>query len=49
MRGPNVTVTKYPAPRAGERPDHVAVGWKTYVASLGSLDCLAQVIDDNIR
>jgi hypothetical protein len=49
MRGPNVTVTIYPAPRPGERPDHVSIGWKTYVASLGSLDCLARVIDDNLR
>jgi hypothetical protein len=49
LRGPNVTVTIYPAARAGERADHVAVGWKTYVASLGTLDCLARVIDDNLR
>ena len=34
--------------RAGEREDHVAVGWKTYVYSLGSLDCLAAVLDDNL-
>ena len=49
LRGPNVTVTVYPAQRPGERADHVAIGWKTYVASLGSLDCLARIIDDNLR
>jgi hypothetical protein len=49
LRGPNVTVTIHPAVRPGARPDHVAVGWKTYVASLGSLDYLARVIDDNLR
>jgi len=26
----------------------VAVGWKTYVTSLGTLDALAAVIDDNL-
>jgi hypothetical protein len=49
MGGPNVTVTIYPAIRPGERPDHVAVGRKTYVASLDALDCLARVIDENLR
>lgn len=49
LRGPNVTVTIYPPVRPGERPDHVAVGWKTYVTSLGALDYLARVIDDNLR
>ena len=47
MRGPNITVTIYPPVRAGEKPDHVSIGWKTYVASLGALDCLARVIDEN--
>ena len=46
--GPNVGVTIYPAPRPGEPPDNVAVGWKTYVYSLASLDCLATVIDENL-
>ena len=49
LRGPNVTVTIYPPVRPGERPDHVAVAWKTYVASLKTLDCLARVIDDNLH
>ena len=49
LRGPNVTVTIYPAVHPGERSDHVSVGWKTYVASLKSLDCLARVIDENLE
>jgi len=47
LRGPNVTVTKYSPLRPGERPDNVAVGWKSYVGALRSLDCLARVIDDD--
>ncbi|OLC13309.1 MAG: hypothetical protein AUH29_13405 [Candidatus Rokubacteria bacterium 13_1_40CM_69_27] len=47
-RGPNVGVTIYRAPRPGERGDHVAIGWKTYVYSIGALNCLAAVIDDNL-
>jgi len=46
--GPNVSVTIYPAPRSGELPDGIAIGWRTYVYSLGALDCLAAVIDDNL-
>ena len=45
---PNVSVTIYPAPRPGEKPDQVAIGWKTYVYSLASLDCLATVIEENL-
>jgi hypothetical protein len=48
LPGPNVSVTIHPATRPGERPDHVAVGWKTYVMSLRDLDSLANVIDDNL-
>ena len=48
LRGPNVSVTIYPPVRPGEREDHVAIGWKTYVTSLKTLDCLARVIDDNL-
>ena len=47
--GPNVGVTIHPVPRPGEKPDHVAIGWKTYVYSIGSLDCLATIIDENLR
>jgi len=46
--GPNVSVEIFPLTRPGERADHVAVDWKTYVYSLGSLDCLAAVIEDNL-
>ena len=46
--GPNVSVEVFPLARPGERPDHVAVGWKTYVYSIGTLDCLATVIDENL-
>jgi hypothetical protein len=46
--GPNVGVTIYPVPPPGERADSVAVGWRTYVYSLASLDCLARVIEDNL-
>ena len=46
--GPNVSVEILPLTRPGEREDHVAIGWKTYVYSLGTLKCLAAVIDDNL-
>jgi hypothetical protein len=46
--GPNISVEIFPAPRPGERPDNIAVGWKTYVYSLASLDCLATVIEENL-
>jgi len=46
--GPNVSVEIFPAPRPGERPDNVAVGWKTYVYSLASLDSLATIIEENL-
>jgi hypothetical protein len=47
--GPNVGITAFPVPRPGEREDHVAIGWRTYVYSLASLDCLASILDDNLR
>ena len=47
LRGPNVTVTIYSPLRPDEPPDHVAIGWKSYVGSLASLDCLARVVEDN--
>lgn len=46
--GPNVSVTIYPASRPGHRPDHVAVGWKTYVYSLPTLPSLSTILDDNL-
>ena len=47
--GPNVDVTIHLAPAPDAKPDHVAIGWKTYVYSLASVDCLATVIDENLR
>jgi hypothetical protein len=49
LRGPNVSVTIYPATPPGERPTHVAIGWKTYVTSLARLDFLARVIEDHLE
>jgi len=46
--GPNVSVEIFPIPPPGERPDNVAIGWKTYVYSLASLDCLATIIEENL-
>ncbi|HEU5321894.1 MAG TPA: hypothetical protein VFX28_13895, partial [Methylomirabilota bacterium] len=47
--GPNVDVAIHAAPRPGERADRVAVGWRTYVYALPTLDCLARVVEDNLR
>ena len=49
LRGPNVTVNVYSPVRPGERPDNVAISWKSYVASLPVLPCLARVVDDSIE
>lgn len=46
--GPNVSVEIFPPLRPGERPDHVATGWKTYVYSLPTLDCLATILEENL-
>ena len=46
--GPNVSVEIFPPVRAGERPDHVAIGWKTYVYSLPTLGCLATILEENL-
>lgn len=46
--GPNVSVAIFPPARSGERADGIAVGWKTYVYSLGALSCLAQVIEESL-
>jgi hypothetical protein len=45
--GPNVSLTFHAMPHPGERPDSVALGWKTYVASLGTLACVATIVDEN--
>ena len=41
-------MTFHALPRPGERPDHVALGWRTYVYSLAELECLAAIVDDNL-
>jgi hypothetical protein len=46
--GPNVSVAIYPLPAPGERSDQIAVAWRTYVYSLPTLDCVAQVIDESL-
>jgi hypothetical protein len=46
--GPNVSVAIFTMPRPGEAADNVAVGWRTYVASLDTLDCLARVLEENL-
>ena len=46
--GPNVSVEIFPVTPPGERPDHVAIGRKTYVYSLPALDCLATILDENL-
>ena len=48
LKGPNVSVAIYPATLSGERPDHVAIAWKTYVASLADLDALATILEENL-
>jgi hypothetical protein len=48
-RGPNVSVEIHAAAPPGHRQDHVAVDWKTYVYSIGDLDCLETVVDENLR
>ncbi len=47
-KGPNISVTIYPAPRPGDPPNEIAIAWKTYVYSLPSLTSLAAVIDNNL-
>jgi hypothetical protein len=49
LAGPNVSVAIHPVTPPGERPDHVATRWKSYVARLDEIDSLAAVIDDNLR
>ena len=46
--GPNVSVASYSMPAPGERIDHVAIGWRTYVYSLPTLAYLARIIEENL-
>lgn len=47
--GPNVNVDVFLKAPPGEEQDHVAVESKSYVYSLPSVDCLARIIDENLR
>ena len=47
--GPNVNVDVFLKAPPGVEQDHVAVETRSYVYSLASLRCLAQVIDANLR
>ncbi len=47
-RGPNVSLTIHTRSPAGERPDNIAIGWRTYVGSIDDLDCLAAILDENL-
>ncbi len=47
--GPNVNVDVFLKAPPGEEQDHIAVESKSYVYSLPSVDCLVQIIDENLR
>lgn len=47
--GPNVNVDVFLKAPPGEEQDHVAVASRSYVYSLQALDCLARIIDENLR
>ena len=47
-RGPNVSLTIHAMPGPGERPDNVAIGWRTYVGSLAATPSLQAIIDENV-
>lgn len=47
--GPNVNVDVFVKAPPGVEQDHVAVEAKSYVYTLPSLSCLAQIIDENLR
>ena len=47
-RGPNVSLTILAMPAPGERPDNVAIGWRTYVGSLADAPSLQAIIDENL-
>jgi hypothetical protein len=47
-RGPNISLTIHAMPAPGERPDNVAIGWRTYVGSVGDLAALRAILDENL-
>ena len=48
LAGPNVNVDCFVKARPGEAQDHIAIGGKSYVYSLGTLNYLGQLIDENL-
>jgi hypothetical protein len=48
-RGPNVSLTLHVLPAPGERPDNIAIGWRTYVGSLAEMPSLQAILDENLR
>ena len=46
--GPEPQRDDLSAVRPGERADGIAVSWKTYVYTLATLTCLAQVIEESL-
>lgn len=47
--GPNVSLTLHALPLPGRRPDNIAIGWKSYVGSIASLDCLAAIVETHLE
>jgi hypothetical protein len=47
--GPNVSLTFHAPTAPGQRPDEIAVGWRTYVGSLADLPSLQAILDQNQR
>jgi hypothetical protein len=46
--GPNVSLTVHALPPPGRRPDHIAIGWWSYVGSLSSIESLAAILDEHL-
>ena len=46
-RGPNVSLTFHALPAPGERPDNIAVAWRSYVGALGETPSLQAIVDEN--
>ena len=46
--GPNVSLTLHALSPPGRRPDNIAIGWESYVGSIGALDCLATILETHL-